>query len=126
MSTLLARGQGASPGAAHGPLATSCESALAYAAKGTPAVLVRIETSAEDMPAVRACAALVTTRGGITGDGAIAARALGKPCIAGVSSVRVDYTNRCVVVSDGEPVVVQEGELLSVDASKGEIRRAGA
>lgn len=123
--SLLARGQGASPGVATGPLATSSESAEAFAAAGTPAVLVRIETSAEDLRGIRACAALVTTRGGLTGDGAIAARALGKPCIAGVPSMRVDYTKREIVVAtDAGDHTVSEGDLLLVDASAGSVSRA--
>ncbi len=120
----LARGQGASPGQARGPLATSPESAVAFAQKGTAAILVRIEASAEDMEGIRACAALVTTRGGLTGDGAIAARALGKPCIAGVPSMIVNYMKREVLVkTESGEVALQEGELLELDATEGIIRR---
>jgi len=120
----LARGQGASPGQASGPLATSPESAVAFAQKGTAAILVRIEASAEDMEGIRACAALVTTRGGLTGDGAIAARALGKPCIAGVPSMYVEYSRREVVVrADSGEVILREGDPLEVDANAGIIRR---
>ncbi len=121
----LARGQGASPGQARGPLATSPESAVAFAQKGTAAILVRIEASAEDMEGIRACAALVTTRGGLTGDGAIAARALGKPCIAGVPSMYVKYGRREVVVkTESGDVILREGELLEIDAGLGTIVRS--
>ncbi len=124
MTALLARGQGASPGKATGPLATSSESAIAFEKKGTRAILIRIETSAEDMDGIRACAGLVTTRGGLTGDGAIAARALGKPCIVGVSSMRVDYTNRKVVVTTASgDETLQEGSEITIDAANGLIHR---
>jgi pyruvate,orthophosphate dikinase len=120
----LVRGQGASPGQARGPITTSPESAVALADKGTPAILVRIEASAEDMDGIRACAALVTTRGGLTGDGAIAARALGKPCIAGVPSMRVEYSKREILVkTDAGDETWREGDHLEVDASRGTIVR---
>src|ERR1700733_12225871 len=112
---LLAKGQGARPGRATGPVAFSTPAAIAFAEKGTPAVLVRAEASAEDAAGVRAAVALVTTRAGITGDGAIIARALGKPCIASCSEVVVVATQKRMTVRD---ITVAEGELLTVDATK--------
>ena len=122
MSSLIAKGQGASPGSVEGPLAVSLDSAIRFAEEGTPPVLVRIEASAEDIDAIRVSAALVTTRGGLTGDGAIAARALGKPCITGVSGMRVNYTDRNVTVAnESGDVVLGEGAMISIDAASGEI-----
>lgn len=86
---LIAKGQGASPGVATGPLALTPESALELAAKGTPAIFVRNEMDATDVPAITASAGIIIARGGITADGAVAARALGKPCIVGCSGVAV-------------------------------------
>ncbi len=116
---LVVKGLGASPGRASGPAAFSTEAALEFAAKGTPAVLVRIEASAEDADGIRACAALVTTRGGVTGDGAVMARALGKPCLTSCGSVIVRVSERTLEAGD---VTVREGETLTVDAAKGELR----
>jgi pyruvate,orthophosphate dikinase len=119
MTELLAKGQGASPGRASGPLALSAAAAIAFADEGRPAILVCIEAGAEDAAGVRAAAGLVTTRGGMTGDGAIIARALGKPCIASCPQVIVHPSEKRLVVGD---VSVPEGDILTIDAALGEIR----
>lgn len=110
---LIAKGQGASPGRATGPLALSPESALALAAKGTPPIFVRNEMDAADVPAIRASAGVVIARGGITADGAVAARALGKPCIVGCSG--------CAVTNDSlrGASIVLEGATLTMDGATG-------
>jgi pyruvate,orthophosphate dikinase len=113
---LLVKGQGASPGRVTGPLAVSAESARAFAKDGAPAVLVRNEASAEDADAIRVAAALVTTRGGITGDGAIIARALGKPCLTSCGEAFVRMGERCMVVGE---LTVHEGERVTVDGAAG-------
>ena len=118
---VIARGQGASPGTATGPVALTPEVVLAYAEKGTPAIFLRTEVLAEDMAGIAVCAALVTTRGGITGDGAIAARAMSKPCIAGVLMMRVDYMTKTVLVTGESELTLREGDVLSLDASRGVI-----
>ncbi len=123
-SRLLARGQSASPGRASGPVAFSAEAAVALAAKGTPPVLVRMETSAEDMPGLRVAAAIVTTRGGITGDGAIVARTLGKPCLVGCGALIVRYADACMVLHEGDEedeLVIAEGAAVTVDATEGAV-----
>jgi len=84
---LIAKGQGASPGGATGPLALTPEAALELAAKGTPPIFARNEMDASDVPAITASAGVVIARGGITADGAIAARALGKPCVVACAGV---------------------------------------
>jgi pyruvate,orthophosphate dikinase len=91
---------------------------MAFAKKGAPAVLVRNEAGAEDTEGIRAAVALVTTRGGITGDGAIIARVLGKPCLTSCGEAFVRSEDRCLVVGD---VTVQEGQDLTVDGAKGEL-----
>lgn len=113
---LLVKGLGASPGRAHGPIAFSGAATIALAAKGTPAIFVCIEAGAEDADGVRACAALVTTRGGVTGDGAIMARALGKPCLTSCGAVIVRVRDKLLEVGD---VTVREGDLVTLDASNG-------
>lgn len=121
---LVARGMGASPGTATGHAVFRSEDAVRAAAKGLPIILVRMETSAEDVPAIQASAGIVTTHGGLTGDAAIIARTLGKPCIAGCGALRVDYGRDEMIVQgeEGAPdVVVPAGQMLSIDGARGEI-----
>lgn len=99
------RGQGAGAGRARGPLAKSVAEALACAARGEPAIFVRGEMEAEDVPGIRASAGVVLTRGGVTADGAIVARGLGKPCVIG-----------CAPLSD-----LPSGTLVSIDGATGAI-----
>ena len=116
---IVTKGQGASPGKASGPLALTAQAATELAGKGTPAIYVRNEMDAEDVPAIRAAAGVVIVRGGITGDGAIAARALGKPCIVGCSAL---------VCTAGElrcgNVKLFAGHTLTIDGATGEITGA--
>ena len=125
---LLAKGMGASPGTATGEIVFRSEDAIALAAKGTSVILVRTETTSEDVPGMRAAAGIVTTRGGITGDAAIVARSLGKPCIASCRPMRVDYAKDCLTVwrdsttDDAEgDVVLAKGTVITIDGAKGEI-----
>lgn len=125
---LLAKGLGASPGTATGAIVFRSEDAVTMAAKGTSVILVRIETTSEDVPGMRAAAGIVTTRGGITGDAAIVARSLGKPCIASCPPMRVDYAKDCLTVwrdstdGDGEAdIVLERGAIITIDGAKGEI-----
>lgn len=125
---LLAKGMGASPGTATGQIVFRSEDAVAFAANGTSVILVRTETTSDDVPGMRAAAGIVTTRGGITGDAAIVARSLGKPCIASCPPMRVDYATDCLTVwrdSTGDQtdadVVLKKGTVITIDGSKGEI-----
>jgi pyruvate,orthophosphate dikinase len=115
---LLVKGLGASPGRATGPVAFSAAAVQSFAAKGTPAIFVCIEAGAEDADGIRACAALVTTRGGITGDGAIIARALGKPCLTSCGAVTVRARDGVLEAGD---VSVREGDSVTLDAARGEL-----
>lgn len=111
-------------GRASGPLALSAETASAFAASGAPPIFVRAEMDAEDMPALRVSAGVVTTLGGITGDGAVAARVLGKPCVVGMSGIVIRRNPRMLVVAgaDGE-IVVREGDIVAivVEGARGEL-----
>jgi pyruvate,orthophosphate dikinase len=125
---LLAKGTGASPGTATGAIVFRSEDAIALAAKGESVILVRIDTTAEDVPGMRAAAGIVTTRGGITGDAAIVARSLGKPCIASCPPMRVDYATDSLTVwrdstgDDGDAdIVLEKGAIITIDGAKGEI-----
>ena len=124
---LLARGVGASPGQATGQIVFRSEDAIALAKTGVNAILVRIETTPDDVPGMQAAVGIVTTRGGITGDAAIVARTLGKPCIASCPPVRVDYTRNELSVfrdptgTDDKDVVLKQGDEITINGSTGEI-----
>jgi pyruvate,orthophosphate dikinase len=123
---------GASPGVATGAIVFVSEDAVALAAKGTSVILVRTDTTSEDVPGMRAAAGIITTRGGITGDAAIVARSLGKPCIASCPPMRVDYTTNSLIVwrdstkddADAD-VVLAKGAIITIDGAKGEIWTEG-
>src|SRR3954468_9658210 len=125
---LLAKGMGASPGMATGQIVFRSENAVAMAAQGTSVILVRTETTSDDVAGMRAAVGIVTTRGGITGDAAIVARSLGKPCIASCPPMRVDYAKNCLTVwrdsttDDAEgDVVLGKGAIITIDGANGEI-----
>lgn len=124
--TLLAKGTGASPGIVTGAIVFDSHDAVALAAKGTSVILVRTDTTADDVPGMRAAAGIVTTRGGITGDAAIVARSLGKPCISSCPPMRVDYASASLTVwrdstQNETDVVLQKGSIITIDGAKGEI-----
>lgn len=126
--TLLARGMGASPGQATGQIVFKADDAIALAKTGVKVILVRIESTPEDVPGIQAAAGIVTTRGGITGDAAIVARTLGKPCIASCPPVRVDYTKSELSVfrdstggGDEDDIVLKKGDEITIDGATGEI-----
>ncbi|HVJ88241.1 MAG TPA: PEP-utilizing enzyme [Labilithrix sp.] len=119
---LLAKGMGASPGTATGIIVFRSEDAVELASQGKAVIVVRMETTPEDVPGMRIAAGIVTTRGGITGDAAIVARSLGKPCIASCSSMHVDYAaNSLTVWREGEDITLKKGEIVTIDGATGEI-----
>ena len=126
---LLAKGVGAGPGVATGEIVFRSEDAVARVSEGKTVILVRIETTPEDVPGMQAAAGIVTTRGGITGDAAIVARSLGKPCIASCPPLRVDYANNRLTVwrdstsTDDGDIVLERGDVITIDGAKGEIFR---
>jgi pyruvate,orthophosphate dikinase len=123
---LLAKGTGASPGTATGAIVFRSEDAVALAADGAPVILVRTETTSDDVPAMKVAAGIVTTRGGITGDAAIVARSLGKPCISSCAALRVDYADNSLTVwrdstLDEADLVLTKGTVVTIDGASGEI-----
>lgn len=123
---LLAKGMGASPGTATGEIVFRSEDAVALAAQGKSVILVRIETTSDDVPGMKVAAGIITTRGGITGDAAIVARSLGKPCIASCSPLRVDYSSDSLTIwrdssGDEDDLVLKKGDVITIDGAKGEI-----
>jgi len=114
---LLAKGLGAGPGAAAGRIATTAEVAAEMAASG-PVLLVREETSPDDIVGMHASAGILTSRGGMTSHAAVVARGMGKPCIVGAGALHVDSEKGEVRV-DGK--VFREGDELSIDGTTGEV-----
>jgi pyruvate,orthophosphate dikinase len=114
----LARGLPAGPGAAAGRITFSAEHAVQMAKNG-PVVLVRIETSPEDIAGMHVAAGILTTRGGLTSHAAVVARGMGRPCIVGCGSLRVDYGRGELKAEGHEPL--EEGDWISIDGTTGEV-----
>ena len=115
---LLGRGLPAGPGAAAGRIAFNAEHAVSMAKDG-PVILVRIETSPEDIAGMHSAAGILTTRGGLTSHAAVVARGMGRPCVVGAGTIRVDYGKGELRSEGHEPL--EEGDWLSIDGSTGEI-----
>jgi pyruvate, orthophosphate dikinase len=115
---VLARGLPASPGAASGQVVFSAEDAEALAAKGHGVILVRIETSPEDIHGMHAAKGILTTRGGMTSHAAVVARGMGRACVAGAGDLRVDYRTQCFSVMG---TTVKAGETITINGSTGEV-----
>ncbi|WP_112237573.1 pyruvate, phosphate dikinase [Kribbella monticola] len=120
-TAVLARGVAASPGAAVGVAAFDSATAQRFAAEGQPVILVRRETTPDDLPGMVAAEGIVTTRGGKTSHAAVVARGMGKTCVCGVATLTVDPEARRAVTPDGEEIA--EGDLLSVDGLAGTVYR---
>ena len=116
--TVLARGLPASPGAASGLVVFSADEAEALAAKGEEVILVRVETSPEDIHGMHAAQGILTSRGGMTSHAAVVARGMGRPCVAGVGAIRVDYADNAIYVDER---VVNKGDVITIDGSSGEV-----
>jgi len=115
---LLGRGLPAGPGAATGRIAFSAERAVSMA-KDDPVILVRVETSPEDIAGMHSAAGILTTRGGLTSHAAVVARGMGRPCVVGAGNLRVDYGKGELRSEGHEPL--EEGDWLSIDGTSGEI-----
>jgi len=117
---LLAKGLNAGPGAASGKVALSAQDAEEMAAKGDSVILVRIETSPEDIKGMNASEGILTARGGMTSHAALVARQMGKVCVAGCGALKINYKERTIGV-EGKSDVVREGDYISIDGSTGEV-----
>jgi len=115
---VIARGLPASPGAAAGIVAFTADEAEDRAAKGEKVILVRTETSPEDIHGMHAAQGILTTRGGMTSHAAVVARGMGRPCVAGAGELRIDPVKRIMRVRD---ITVRDGDLITIDGSKGEV-----
>ncbi len=116
--TVLARGLPASPGAACGKIVLSADRAEELAASGETVILVRLETSPEDIHGMHAAAGILTARGGMTSHAAVVARGMGRPCVSGASDVRFDEVSGKVFIADH---TLAEGDLITIDGGTGEV-----
>jgi pyruvate,orthophosphate dikinase len=115
---LLTRGLPASPGAASGKVVFSADEAESAAAKGEAVILVRIETSPEDIHGMHAAQGILTSRGGMTSHAAVVARGMGRPCVSGAGDLRIDYATRKMTVLGRE---LSAGDILTIDGASGEV-----
>ncbi|HEY3415828.1 MAG TPA: pyruvate, phosphate dikinase, partial [Armatimonadota bacterium] len=116
---IIAKGLPASPGAVSGLVVFSADEAEAEAKYGRKIILVRIETSPEDIHGMHAAQGILTARGGMTSHAAVVARGMGKCCVAGCGDIKVDYAGQCFTARNG--LVVKKGDMITLDGSAGEV-----
>ena len=117
---LLGRGLPASPGAATGAVVFSSADAEAWAGRDEKVILVRMETSPEDIGGMHVSEGILTTRGGMTSHAAVVARGIGIPCVSGAGDLRVDSATKKLIALDVE---LSEGDVITVDGSTGEVMK---
>jgi pyruvate,orthophosphate dikinase len=115
---IVGQGLPASPGAATGEIVFSSEDAEQAKSEGRKVILVRIETSPEDIHGMHAAEGILTTRGGMTSHAAVVARGMGKPCVSGAGSLRVDYRNGTMLAA-GQ--TFKKGDVVTIDGSSGQV-----
>ncbi len=116
--TVVARGLPASPGAASGKAVFNADEAEKRAGAGEKVILVRIETSPEDIHGMHAAEGILTTRGGMTSHAAVVARGMGRPCVAGAGELRVDYRTKTILAGD---ITINDGDWITIDGGTGEV-----
>lgn len=116
--TLLAKALPASPGGVSGQIVFTSEEAVEWKEKGKKVILVRVETSPEDIAGMNAAQGILTTRGGMTSHAAVVARGMGKCCVAGCGDIEVDYNSKTMRVKG---YVLKQGDVLTLDGSAGEV-----
>ncbi len=114
---ILASGLPASPGAACGEIVFSSDEAEALKASGHKVILVRVETSPEDIHGMHAAEGILTTRGGMTSHAAVVARGMGKPCVSGAGTIRIDYAQQTLTAGGR---VLKKGDTITIDGSTGQ------
>ena len=115
---IIATGLPASPGAASGAIVFSSDEAESAKKNGRKIILVRVETSPEDIHGMHAAEGILTTRGGMTSHAAVVARGMGKPCVSGAGSLRVDYAAQTMSVAG---VTLKQGDIITIDGSAGQV-----
>ncbi|NOY49757.1 MAG: pyruvate, phosphate dikinase [Chlorobi bacterium] len=117
-ATVMSKGLPASPGAASGQIVFHADDAVAWNGEGKKVVLVRIETSPEDLAGMNSAEGILTARGGMTSHAAVVARGMGKCCVSGAGSIKVDYKARTLEMNGK---VYKEGDNISLNGSTGEV-----
>jgi pyruvate,orthophosphate dikinase len=115
---VIATGLPASPGAASGEIVFSPDEAEHLKSQGRKVILVRVETSPEDIHGMHAAEGILTTRGGMTSHAAVVARGMGKPCVSGAGAIRVDYATNALSAGG---VTLRKGEVVTIDGSTGQV-----
>ncbi len=117
---VIARALPASPGAASGRIYFTADDAVKAAEKGEGVILVRVETSPDDIHGMHAAKAILTARGGMTSHAAVVARGMGRPCVAGAGELRISAKDKTMSVRN---MVLTEGEVITLDGGTGEVMR---
>jgi len=115
---VLTTGLPASPGAASGTIVLDSDTAEQYANRGEKVILVRVETSPEDIHGMHAAQGILTARGGMTSHAAVVARGMGRPCVSGASAISIDLEARIVRIGQRD---LKEGDTLTLDGSNGQV-----
>ena len=115
---VIAKGLPASPGAASGKVTFSADEAERLKEQMQDTILVRIETSPEDINGMHAAKGILTARGGMTSHAAVVARGMGKPCVSGSSEIKIDYDNKTFKSGDHK---IKEGDIITIDGGSGKI-----
>ena len=118
VASVIAKGLPASPGAATGQIVFFADDAAEWHAKGHKVIMVRIETSPEDLAGMAVAQGSLTARGGMTSHAAVVARGMGKCCVSGAGALKIDYKNKTMQVGD---LVLKEGDYISLNGSNGEV-----
>ncbi|MDD2256009.1 MAG: pyruvate, phosphate dikinase [Bacteroidales bacterium] len=115
---VIAKGLAASPGAATGKIVFNADDAASWAKDGEKVIMVRIETSPEDLAGMAAAQGILTARGGMTSHAAVVARGMGKCCVSGAGSLKIDYAEKIIEVGS---LTLKEGDYISLNGSTGDI-----
>ncbi len=115
---VIAKGLAASPGAATGRVVFNADDAAEWAERKEKVIMVRVETSPEDLAGMAAAEGILTARGGMTSHAAVVARGMGKCCVSGAGTLKIDYVNKQMIVDE---LVIKEGDYISLNGSTGDI-----
>ncbi len=115
---VLAKGLPASPGAASGAIVLDADTAQSHAERGEAVILVRVETSPEDIHGMHAAKGILTARGGMTSHAAVVARGMGRPCVSGAAGLSIDMGSRTLRIGNRE---LKEGDIITLDGTTGDV-----
>ena len=117
---VIAKGLPASPGAASGKVVFSADDAESMSNQKEDTILVRVETSPEDIHGMHAAKGILTARGGMTSHAAVVARGMGRPCVSGSGEINIDYESKEFKVGD---ITIKEGDTITIDGGTGRVMK---